>query len=96
MTDKDTLDFLKEHRRILAEEMKGGTLINYDIEAFDVAIAVMKEKNMSINRHKITDHEFIEEVRKIVDEYIEADEGYYDYSYMNRIVDLLSDYNEGR
>lgn len=94
MTDKDALDFLKEHRRILAEE-KTGTLISYDIEAFDVAIAVMEERNMSANRHRITDHEFVEKVQKIVDEYIEADEGY-DYRYMDRIVDLLSDYNEGR
>jgi len=95
MTDIDALDFLKEHRRILAEEIKVGTLLNYDIAAFDVAINILEEQKVSANRHRITDHEFIEKVREIVDEYIEADEGY-DYRYMERIVDLLSDYNEGR
>lgn len=93
MTDEDALDFLKEHRRILAKETKGGALINYDIDAFDVAITILEEKIMT--RHKMTDHEFVEKVRDIVDEYIDADEGY-DYRYMDRIVDLLSDYNEGR
>lgn len=43
----------------------------------------------------MTDHEFIQNISAIADEYID-DTDEYAYRYMERIIDLLSDYNEGR
>ena len=91
MTDEDALEFLKEHRRILAKE-KAGTLINFDISAFDVAIDVLEDRKMIANRHRITDHEFVEKVREIADEYTHNDD--YAYKYMENILDLISVYDE--
>lgn len=43
----------------------------------------------------MTDTEFIQNISAIADEYID-DTDEYAYTYMERIIDLLSDYNEGR
>ena len=43
----------------------------------------------------MTDREFIHNISAIADEYIK-DEDEYAYRYMERIIDLISDYNEGR
>ena len=91
MTNEQALDFLRGHRDILANPDNTCTLANYDIEAFDVAIKSL-EKTINI-RHRMTDHEFVEKVRKIADEYTVADD--YSYRYMEKIIDLLSAYDNG-
>ena len=92
MTDKDALDFLKEHRRILAEEMKGGTLINYDIDAFDVAITALEEKIMT--RHKMTDYECIKKIRDLI-EYTAWDEDD-DIKFRQEVVKIILEHDSGK
>lgn len=96
MTNEQALDFLKGHRDVLANPDNTCTLANYDIEAFDVAIKSLEKttKNKPLNiRHRMTDHEFLEKVRKIADEYTVSDD--YSYKFMEKIIDLLSAYDNG-